>query len=119
MDPRRELTALRNFVLKGNVVDIAAGTIISAAFGSLVSKIVEDMLGPVLSLVTGKTMSDQFLVIKSGPKAPYKTQAEAKDDGAVVLRWGKCFDAALNLVLQGICLFVVIRVIHHAKRTIM
>lgn len=116
MDPRGELTALRNFMFKGNVVDIAAGTIISTAFGALVSKLVEDVFGPVLSLATGHAMSSHFIVIKNGPHAPYKTREDAQADGAVVIRWGRCADALLNLLLQGLCLFVIVRAIQHAKR---
>lgn len=116
MNPSTELSALKNFVMKGNVVDIAVGTIISTAFGGVVSSLVKDVFSPMLGLVQGNALSDNFYVVKAGPKGPYKKRKEAEEDGAVVVGWGSVADAALNFLLQAVCLFFVVRTIHHAKR---
>ena len=76
------------FVMRGNVMDLAVGVIIGAAFGAIVKSLVDDVLMPPLGLLTGGIdFSNQFVLLKAGEKAPtpYATPAAAHDAGAVTL----------------------------------
>src|SRR5688500_2249216 len=84
------LKEFREFALKGNVVDVAVGIMIGAAFGTIVSSLVADVLMPVVGLaIGGMDFTNVFLILKDGtPARPYLTQAEAKAAGAVTINIG-------------------------------
>src|SRR6185437_7777247 len=82
------LKDFKAFIMRGNVVDLAVGVIIGAAFGAIVKSLVDDILMPVFGLVTGGLdFSSHFLLLKAGTKAPppYTTPGEAKAAGAVTV----------------------------------
>ena len=105
------LKEFREFALKGNVVDVAVGIIIGAAFGTIVSSLVADVLMPVAGLALGGTdFSNVFVVLKDGsPARPYVTLAAAKAAGAVTVNIGLFVNAVISFVIVAFALFMVIK----------
>lgn len=118
MNARSEISAFKDFILKGNIIDIAIGTIVSTAFSGIVTSAVKDLLTPVLNLIGTRAWSNQYVTLRSGPNAPYKDRQSAADDGAVLLTWGVFVENAVNFVLQSLCLFLTLRVMHHLGKRI-
>ena len=88
------------FIMRGNVVDLAVGVIIGAAFGAIVKSIVDDMLMPVIGLATGGIdFSSHFILLKAGAKVPppYNTPADAKAAGAVTINYGSFINTVLDV----------------------
>ena len=95
----------REFAVKGNVVDLAVGVIIGAAFGAIVSSLVADIVMPPLGLLLGGVdFKDFFVVLRDGAKAPppYATLAAAKAAQAVTLNYGLFFNAVFNFLIVGL-----------------
>jgi large conductance mechanosensitive channel len=102
------------FIMRGNVVDLAVGVIIGAAFGAIVKSLVDDLLMPVLGLATGGIdFSNKFLLLKDGAKAagPYASLAEAKGAGAVTMNWGVFVNTMLTFVIIAFCVFLLVRAV--------
>ena len=99
------------FALRGNVVDMAVGIIIGAAFTSIVKSLVDDIMMPVIGLAThGVDYSELFFILKQGnPHGPYQTITEAKDAGAVTLNFGSFLSATVSFILVSLALFVVVK----------
>lgn len=99
----------REFALKGNVVDLAVGVIIGAAFGKIVSVLVDKIMMPPIGYITGGIdFKDKTLVLaKAG-------EAGAKAD--VVIGWGEFVNAAIYFIIVAFCLFLVIKAINTAKK---
>jgi large conductance mechanosensitive channel len=106
------LKDFKEFVMRGNVLDLAVGIIIGAAFGSIVKSLVDDVLMPPLGLALGNVdFSNLFLVLKEGAKAagPYTTLAEAKAAGAVTLNLGLFLNSVVAFVIVAFAIFLVVR----------
>lgn len=100
------------FALKGNVLDLAIGVVIGAAFGKIVAAIVDDVIMPLLGLITrGKRFDDLIFVLpgKDGVRGEYNTLAEAKAAGANVLAYGHLLQTVVDFILIAFCIFLVIR----------
>jgi len=101
------LAEFKKFALRGNVVDLAIGVIIGAAFSGIVNSLVGDIIMPVIGAVTGGIdFSNYFLALSS--KVTATTLAEAKKQGAV-LAWGNFLTITLNFIIIAFVLFLVIR----------
>jgi large conductance mechanosensitive channel len=101
------LEDFKKFALRGNVVDLAIGVIIGAAFGAIVNSLVTDIIMPGIGALTGGLdFSNYFLALSSKVTAP--TLAEAKKQGAV-LAWGNFITLVINFVIVAWVLFLVIR----------
>jgi large conductance mechanosensitive channel len=110
----RMLKEFREFAVKGNVVDLAIGVIIGAAFGGIVTSLVNDILMPVISAPTGGLdFSNYFTPLSKAVTAG--NLADAKKQGAV-LAWGNFLTLTLNFIIIAFVLFVVIRAINTLKR---
>ncbi len=97
----------KKFALKGNVMDLAVGVIIGAAFGKIVASLVTDILMPPLGLLLGKVdFSNMFLTI-SGDK--FDTLAKAKEAGAVTLNYGIFANELINFILLAFAVFLLVR----------
>lgn len=102
------------FVLRGNVVDLAVGVIIGAAFGAIVKSFVEDVIMPPIGLVTGGIdFANKFIVLKDGAKAvaPYASLAEAKAAGAVTMNYGLFINQTVSFLIIAICIFALIKMV--------
>jgi large conductance mechanosensitive channel len=101
------LAEFKKFALRGNVVDLAIGVIIGAAFGGIVQSLVGDIIMPVIGAITGGLdFSNYFLPLS--PKVTAATLIEAKNQGAV-LAWGSFLTVTFNFIIIAFVLFIAIR----------
>jgi large conductance mechanosensitive channel len=103
------LKEFRDFIARGNVIDLAVGVIIGAAFGKIVSSLVSDVLMPPLGLVVGK-IDFSNLFINLGDK-PAKTLAEAKAAGVPTVNYGQFIDAIIQFIILAFVVFLVVRAV--------
>jgi len=101
----------KKFVMRGNVIDMAVGIIIGAAFGSIINSLVADILMPPIGLVLGNVdFSNLFLVLKEGKVAsPYVSLASAKAAGAVTINAGLFVNAIISFLIVAFAMFSLIR----------
>ena len=110
----RMLKEFREFAMKGNVVDLAVGVIIGAAFGGIVNSLVGDIIMPTIGAITGGLdFSNHFTPLSSAVTAG--NLADAKKQGAV-LAWGNFLTLTLNFIIIAFVLFLVIRAMNRLKR---
>jgi large conductance mechanosensitive channel len=108
------LTEFREFAMRGNVVDLAVGVIIGAAFGAIVNSLVGDIIMPTIGAITGGLdFSNYFTPLSHAVNAG--NLADAKKQGAV-LAWGSFLTITLNFLIVAFVLFIVIRLINQLKR---
>jgi large conductance mechanosensitive channel len=107
------LKEFREFALRGNVVDLAIGIIIGAAFSGLVQSIVNDIVMPVIGLATGGLDFSQMYVQLRGPPQP--TLADAKKVGATIA-YGNFITLLINFVIVAWVLFLVVKMMNRMKR---
>jgi large conductance mechanosensitive channel len=107
------LKEFREFALRGNVVDLAIGIIIGAAFSGLVQSIVNDVVMPVIGLATGGLDFSQMYVQLRGPPQP--TLADAKKVGATIA-YGNFITLLINFVIVAWVLFLVVKMMNRMKR---
>ena len=108
----------KEFAMRGNVVDMAVGIIIGAAFGTIVKSLVDDIVMPPIGLLLGNVdFSNIFLVIKSGKIAgPYATLADAKVAGAVTMNIGVFCNTVISFLIVAFAVFLIIKQINALKR---
>jgi large conductance mechanosensitive channel len=112
------LKEFKEFAMKGNVVDMAVGIIIGAAFGAIVASFVGDVLMPVIGLfLGGADFSNTFLLLKEGTTpGPYASLAAAKEAGAVTMAYGVLINAIVNFLIVAAALFVVIKGMNASRK---
>lgn len=104
------------FAVKGNVVDLAVGVIIGAAFGKIVDSLVGDLIMPVVGLVFGKLdFSNMFVALGTVPEGTAPTLAAVKAAGIPVLAYGNFLTIALNFVILAFIIFVMVKQINRLK----
>ena len=108
------LKEFREFAMKGNVLDMAIGIIIGAAFGRIVSSFVADLLMPPLSLMMGKVDFSNWFVSLSG--GTYDTLKMARDAGAVTLNYGLFINAVIDFVIVAFAIFLLVKQINRLKK---
>jgi large conductance mechanosensitive channel len=109
----------KEFVMRGNVVDMAVGIVIGAAFGTIVKSFVDDVLMPPIGLLLGNVdFSNLFLTLKEGTKAagPYASLAAAKTAGAVTLNYGFFINTIISFIIIAFAVFLLIKGINRMKR---
>jgi large conductance mechanosensitive channel len=105
----------KKFALRGNVVDLAIGVIIGAAFGAIVNSLVADVLTPIIGAATGGLdFSNHFIPLSSRVTAD--SLAEAKKQGAV-LAWGSFVTFVINFIIIAWVLFLVVRLMNRLLRS--
>jgi large conductance mechanosensitive channel len=106
----------REFAMKGNVVDLAVGVIIGAAFGKIVDSVVKDLIMPVVNLILGGQIdfSNKYLVL-SGNVPPGAALAEAQKAGNV-FAWGNFVTVSINFVILAFVIFLMVKQINRLKR---
>ncbi|MGQ9646148.1 MAG: large conductance mechanosensitive channel protein MscL [Thermodesulfobacteriota bacterium] len=113
------LKEFKEFAMRGNVVDMAVGIIIGAAFGSIVNSLVADVIMPPIGLLLGNIdFSNLFVVLKDGAKAagPYESLAAAKAAGAVSINYGFFINTVISFLIVAFAVFLLIRGINKLKR---
>ncbi len=108
----------KEFAVKGNVVDMAVGIIIGAAFGTIVKSLVADVIMPPIGLLLGNVdFSNLFLVLKHGAEgaAAYATVADAQAAGAVTLNYGMFINTVISFLIVAFAIFILIRNINRLK----
>jgi large conductance mechanosensitive channel len=108
------LKEFREFAMKGNVVDLAVGVIIGAAFGAIVTSLVGDVIMPIIGAATGGLDFSNYFIPLSA-KVTATNLADAKKQGAV-LAYGNFITLTLNFLIVAFVLFMVIRVMNQLKR---
>jgi large conductance mechanosensitive channel len=108
------LQEFKEFVNKGNAIDLAVGVVIGAAFAKIVDSLVNDIIMPIVGLLTGGIdFSSRFLVL-SGP-VTYPTLAEAREAGAAVLAYGSFINAIVQFFIIAFAIFLVVRQINRFR----
>ncbi len=112
------LKEFREFAMRGNVVDMAVGIIIGAAFGTIVNSLVLDVIMPPIGLLLGNIdFSNLFLVLKEGKTAgPYATVAVAKSAGAVTMNVGIFINTVISFILVALAVFLLVKSMNQLKR---
>ena len=108
----------KEFAVKGNAIDLAVGVIIGAAFGSIVTSLVKDILMPPIGLLTGGLdFSNKFLTLKDAPGgALFATPADAVKAGAITWNYGNFITLLINFLIVALCVFMIVRAINKLKR---
>lgn len=108
----------REFALKGNVLDMAVGIIIGAAFGTVVQSLVNDVLMPPIGMLLGGVdFTDLFLTIQAGSVAgPYATLAAAQEAGAVTVNYGLFINGLVSFLIVAFAVFMLVRSFNTLKR---
>jgi len=113
------LKEFRDFAMRGNVVDMAVGIIIGAAFGAIVKSLVDDVIMPPIGVLLGNVdFSNLFVVLKQGAKAagPYASLAEAHAAGAVTLNYGLFINTVISFIIVAFSVFLLIRAMHRMQQ---
>ena len=108
----------KEFISRGNVLDMAVGIIIGAAFGAIATSLVADILMPPIGLLLGSVdFTNIFVVIKQGtPAGPYTTLALAQEAGAVTMNFGVFINTIVIFVITAFAIFLVVRAANAMKR---
>jgi large conductance mechanosensitive channel len=113
------LSEFKEFIAKGNVMDLAVGVIIGAAFQKIVDSLVNDLIMPVVGLATGGTdFTNQFVVLRDGIKAaaPYASLADAKAAGATVVAYGAFVTQILQFLILAWVVFLMVKAVNRIRR---
>jgi large conductance mechanosensitive channel len=112
------LKEFKEFAMRGNVVDMAVGIIIGAAFGTIVKSLVADIIMPPIGLLLGNVdFSNLFAVLKAGTVAtPYASLAEAQAAGAVTINYGAFINTIISFLIVAIAVFLMIKSMNTLKR---
>jgi large conductance mechanosensitive channel len=112
------LEEFKEFALRGNVVDMAVGIIIGAAFGTIVRSLVDDVIMPPIGLLLGNVdFSNLFLLLKGGTApGPYPTLADAKNAGAVTINLGMFINTIISFLIIALAVFLLVRVLNRLRR---
>ena len=111
------LKEFREFAVKGNVVDLAVGVIIGAAFGKIVDSLVADVVMPSIGAVIGRLdFSSHFVILGQVPAGTAMTLEALRKAGVPVLAWGNFLTVAVNFVILAFVIFLMVRQINKLRR---
>lgn len=108
------LKEFKKFAIKGNMIDLAVGVIIGGAFNSLVSSLVNDVIMPLLSLVTGKIDFNNWFIALDGER--YATLAQAEEAGVAIVKYGTFISGVLNFFIMAFVVFIIVRSLNKLKK---
>jgi large conductance mechanosensitive channel len=106
----------KEFAVKGNAIDLAVGVVIGAAFGKIVSSIVEDLLMPPLGKLLGNLNFTDYYIALSDKVTPGMSLADAKKAGLPVFAYGNFITVLINFLIVAFCIFLVVKAINRMKR---
>jgi len=108
------LQEFKTFIMKGNVLDLAVGVIIGAAFGKIVNSAVNDLIMPLIGLVMGKVdFSNLFITLGSGS---YATVAAAKEAGVPTLNYGVFINTSIDFLIMALVIFMIIKAANKVRK---
>ena len=112
------LKEFKEFAMKGNMLDMAVGIVIGAAFGLIITSLVADVIMPPIGLLLGGIdFSSIFSVLKEGKVAgPYATPAAAKAAGAVTINWGIFINTIINFLIVAFAIFLLVKGVNKMRR---
>ncbi|HVY55769.1 MAG TPA: large-conductance mechanosensitive channel protein MscL [Thermodesulfobacteriota bacterium] len=112
------LKEFKEFAMRGNVVDMAVGIIIGAAFGTIVQSLVNDMIMPPIGLLLGNVdFSNLFLILREGtPAGPYATLQDAIKAGAVTINYGRFINTVISFLIVAFAVFLLVRSINKLRQ---
>ena len=112
------LKEFKEFAIKGNAVDMAVGIIIGAAFGSIITSLVKDIIMPPITLLTGGLdFSNKFIVLRDAPGGGvFTTAADAAKAGAVTWNYGVFVTLIVNFLIVAFSIFLLVRALNKIKR---
>ena len=110
----------KEFAITGNAIDLAVGLVLGAAFGTIVTTLVEQILMPPIGLLLGGVdFSNIFTVLKAGTMpGPYASLAAANAAGAVVVAWGALLNTVVTFLIVAFSVFLLVKWINGAKRKV-
>lgn len=114
------LREFKEFAMRGNVIDMAVGIVIGAAFGTIVGSFVNDVLMPPIGLLLGGVdFSNLYILLKDGATAagPYADLTAAKAAGAVTLNYGVFINAVISFLIVAMAIFIVVKAMNSMKRS--
>ncbi|MBN1317944.1 MAG: large-conductance mechanosensitive channel protein MscL [Anaerolineales bacterium] len=108
----------KEFIMRGNVVDMAVGIIIGSAFGAIIKSLVDDVLMPPIGLLLGRVdFANLYWVLKAGSvNPPYESLAQAQEVGAVTLNYGVFTNTVIAFIIVALAVFLLIRSINNLRR---
>jgi len=107
----------REFAVKGNVMDLAVGVIIGAAFGKIVDSLVNDLIMPVISKFTGGLdFSQHFVILGTVPPGVPQTLDALKKAGVAVLAWGNFINVAISFVILAFVVFLIVKQVNRLRK---
>jgi large conductance mechanosensitive channel len=111
------LKEFKEFAMKGNVLDLAIGVVIGAAFGKIVDSLVKDLIMPIMGLLTGGVdFSNKFIVLKDGASAgPYASVDIAQKAGAVTFNYGLFINAIIAFIIIAFAIFLLVKAYNKAR----
>ena len=112
------LKEFKEFAIKGNAVDMAVGIIIGAAFGSIITSLVKDIIMPPITLLTGGLdFSNKFVVLRDAPGAGvFTTAADAAKAGAVTWNYGVFVTLIVNFLIVAFSIFLLVRALNKMRQ---
>lgn len=109
---KKFLSEFKKFAMRGNVMDMAVGIIIGAAFGKIVDSLVKDIIMPPLGMLLGKiNFADRFFVLQDGSKVagPYESLTAATNAGAITLNLGNFINTIISFIIVALAVFLLIK----------
>ena len=108
------LKEFREFIMKGNVLDMAVGIIIGAAFGTVVKSLVDDVIMPPIGLLLGKVDFANLYINLSGQQ--WESLQAAKDAGAPVIRYGAFLNQTIAFLIVALAVFLIVKAVNRLRR---
>lgn len=111
------LKEFKEFAVKGNVMDLAVGVIIGGAFGKIVTSLVDNILMPVIGVLTGgANFTDSFVLLNDSKGTGFKSLAEAKAAGAPAFAYGAFIQSILDFIIIAFCIFLLVKFMNRLAR---
>ena len=110
------IAEFRDFITKGNVMDMAVGVIIGAAFQKIITSLVDDVIMPLISVLTGGIDFSNWFISLDG--SHYTTLAAAQDAGAATLNYGVFITAVINFILMAFVIFLLVKVMNSMRNKV-
>lgn len=113
MKKSKFFSEFKEFISKGNVMDLAIGMVVGSTFTKIVNSMVNDILMPIVSIITGKTNFTNMFIALDGNS--YMTLEEAQSAGATVIAYGNLIEMIVNFLLTALFLFIIVKAINKLR----